>query len=124
MSVYWIYIIYPVTQVFFMVFLMLSGFLGMLYIPDLECPQFLATQFSNINVTNSSQLVTCCTQLYNRFVCVWVCAYLCVLLFYYYCNKLFIALQYLCIYLESFHPAYGCSIDISWYPRAEKNTVE
>nr|XP_046243553.1 solute carrier family 28 member 3-like isoform X1 [Scatophagus argus] len=38
---------------------------GMLYIPDLQCPHFLSTQFNNTNVSNSSQLVTCCTQLYN-----------------------------------------------------------
>ncbi|XP_076586657.1 solute carrier family 28 member 3-like [Chaetodon auriga] len=38
---------------------------GMLYIPDLQCPHFLSTQFSNTNVTISSELVTCCTQLYN-----------------------------------------------------------
>ncbi|XP_029296076.1 solute carrier family 28 member 3-like [Cottoperca gobio] len=39
---------------------------GMLYIPDLQCPHFLNTEFINTNVTSSSQLVTCCTQLYNR----------------------------------------------------------
>ncbi|KAA8592158.1 hypothetical protein FQN60_017613, partial [Etheostoma spectabile] len=38
---------------------------GMLYIPDLQCSRFLSTEFINTNVTNSSQLVTCCTQLYN-----------------------------------------------------------
>ncbi|XP_078106985.1 solute carrier family 28 member 3-like isoform X2 [Sander vitreus] len=38
---------------------------GMLYIPDLQCSHFLSTEFINTNVTNSSQLVTCCTQLYN-----------------------------------------------------------
>ncbi|XP_056231467.1 solute carrier family 28 member 3-like isoform X2 [Seriola aureovittata] len=38
---------------------------GMLYIPDLHCPRFLSTEFSNTNVTISSQLVTCCTLLYN-----------------------------------------------------------
>ncbi|KAM9360679.1 solute carrier family 28 member 3-like [Symphorus nematophorus] len=38
---------------------------GMLYLPDLQCPQFLNTQFINTNVTNSSQLLSCCTQLYN-----------------------------------------------------------
>ncbi|XP_049433819.1 solute carrier family 28 member 3-like isoform X3 [Epinephelus fuscoguttatus] len=38
---------------------------GMLYIPDLQCPHFLSTEFINTNVTSSSQLVTCCTQLYN-----------------------------------------------------------
>lgn len=38
---------------------------GMVYIPDLQCPQFLSTEFINVNVTSSLQLVTCCTQLYN-----------------------------------------------------------
>ncbi|XP_051277584.1 solute carrier family 28 member 3-like [Dicentrarchus labrax] len=38
---------------------------GMLYIPDLQCPHFLSTEFSNTNVTSSSELVTCCIQLYN-----------------------------------------------------------
>ncbi|KAM7392053.1 hypothetical protein PAMP_022695 [Pampus punctatissimus] len=39
---------------------------GMLYIPNLQCPQFLSTEFNKTNVTIvSSQLVTCCTQLYN-----------------------------------------------------------
>ncbi|XP_022613332.1 solute carrier family 28 member 3 [Seriola dumerili] len=38
---------------------------GMLYIPDLHCPRFLSTEFSNTNMTISSQLVTCCTLLYN-----------------------------------------------------------
>ncbi|XP_042344590.1 solute carrier family 28 member 3-like [Plectropomus leopardus] len=38
---------------------------GMLYIPDLQCPHFLSTEFINASVTSSSQLVTCCTQLYN-----------------------------------------------------------
>ncbi|XP_037635065.1 solute carrier family 28 member 3-like isoform X2 [Sebastes umbrosus] len=44
---------------------------GMLYIPDLPCPHFLSTEFINTNVTSSSQLVTCCLQLYKR--CVYVC---------------------------------------------------
>ncbi|CAJ1068933.1 solute carrier family 28 member 3-like [Xyrichtys novacula] len=38
---------------------------GVLYIPDLHCPQFLSTEFNNTNVTMSSQLVMCCKQLYN-----------------------------------------------------------
>ncbi|XP_059193504.1 solute carrier family 28 member 3-like [Centropristis striata] len=38
---------------------------GVLYIPDLHCPHFLSTQFNNTNVTSNSELVTCCTQLYN-----------------------------------------------------------
>ncbi|XP_044052173.1 solute carrier family 28 member 3-like isoform X1 [Siniperca chuatsi] len=38
---------------------------GMLYIPDVHCPNFLSTEFINTSVTSSSQLVTCCTQLYN-----------------------------------------------------------
>ncbi|XP_033476106.2 solute carrier family 28 member 3-like [Epinephelus lanceolatus] len=38
---------------------------GTLYIPNLQCPHFLSTEFINTNVTSSSQLVTCCTQLYN-----------------------------------------------------------
>ncbi|XP_071339222.1 solute carrier family 28 member 3-like isoform X2 [Trachinotus anak] len=38
---------------------------GMLYIPDLQCPHFLSTEFSNNNVTISNQLVTCCTLLYD-----------------------------------------------------------
>ncbi|GAA6223197.1 solute carrier family 28 member 3, partial [Lates japonicus] len=38
---------------------------GMLYIPDLQCPRFLSTEFNNTNVTSSTQLVTCCTLLYN-----------------------------------------------------------
>uniref|UniRef100_UPI0037E71CEC solute carrier family 28 member 3-like n=1 Tax=Semicossyphus pulcher TaxID=241346 RepID=UPI0037E71CEC len=38
---------------------------GVLYIPDLHCPHFLSTEFSDTNVTLSSQLVTCCKQLYN-----------------------------------------------------------
>lgn len=66
--------IYPVTQLFFffMIFLitLFFGFLGMLYIPDLQCPHFLSEQFSNPNVTSSSQLVACCTELYMRWVCV------------------------------------------------------
>ncbi|KAM9858619.1 solute carrier family 28 member 3-like [Aulostomus maculatus] len=39
---------------------------GMLYIPNLQCPQLLSTQFNNTNVSISTQLVTCCTQLYDR----------------------------------------------------------
>ncbi|XP_073321881.1 solute carrier family 28 member 3-like [Pagrus major] len=38
---------------------------GMLYVPDLQCPHFLSTHFNNTNLTSSSQLLTCCTQLYN-----------------------------------------------------------
>ncbi|KAM3610763.1 uncharacterized protein V6R79_008629 [Siganus canaliculatus] len=38
---------------------------GVLYIPDFQCQHFLSTQFNNMNVTSSSQLITCCTQLYN-----------------------------------------------------------
>ncbi|XP_029135047.2 solute carrier family 28 member 3 [Labrus bergylta] len=38
---------------------------GVLYIPDLQCPHFLSTEFNETNVTLSSQLVTCCEQLYN-----------------------------------------------------------
>ncbi|KAI3372801.1 hypothetical protein L3Q82_023257 [Scortum barcoo] len=38
---------------------------GMLYIPDLQCPYLLSTQLGNTSVTSSSQLITCCTQLYN-----------------------------------------------------------
>lgn len=66
--------IYPVTQLFFfpLIFLitLCFGFLGILYIPDLQCPHFLSEQFSNPNVTSSSQLVACCTELYMRWVCV------------------------------------------------------
>ncbi|KAM7018109.1 solute carrier family 28 member 3-like [Tautogolabrus adspersus] len=38
---------------------------GVLYIPDLQCQHFLSTEFNKTNVTLSSQLVTCCKQLYN-----------------------------------------------------------
>ncbi|XP_070690311.1 solute carrier family 28 member 3-like [Pempheris klunzingeri] len=38
---------------------------GMLFVPGPQCPQILSTEFSNINGSSSSQLVTCCTQLYN-----------------------------------------------------------
>lgn len=56
----------------FMVFkmIMYCGFVGMLYIPDLQCPQFLSTHFSSTNVTSSTQLLTCCTMLYNRYYCI------------------------------------------------------
>lgn len=59
---------------FFMIFMitLCFGFLGTLYIPDLQCPYFLSEQFSNPNVTSSSQLVACCTELYMRCVCVYV----------------------------------------------------
>nr|XP_019959026.1 PREDICTED: solute carrier family 28 member 3 isoform X1 [Paralichthys olivaceus] len=45
--------------------LMTACIAGMLYIPDVQCPQLLTTEFSNANVTSSTQLVTCCTLLYN-----------------------------------------------------------
>lgn len=45
---------------------LLSGVLGMLYIPDLQCPHFLSTHINNTGSTSSPQLLTCCTQLYNR----------------------------------------------------------
>uniref|UniRef100_A0A8D3DQ68 Sodium/nucleoside cotransporter n=2 Tax=Scophthalmus maximus TaxID=52904 RepID=A0A8D3DQ68_SCOMX len=45
--------------------LMTACIAGMLYIPDLQCPQFLSTHFSSTNVTSSTQLLTCCTMLYN-----------------------------------------------------------
>uniref|UniRef100_A0A3Q3JCZ3 Uncharacterized protein n=1 Tax=Monopterus albus TaxID=43700 RepID=A0A3Q3JCZ3_MONAL len=38
---------------------------GVLYIPELQCPDFLSTEFNNTSVNISTQLVTCCTQLYN-----------------------------------------------------------
>ncbi|XP_067431730.1 solute carrier family 28 member 3-like [Thunnus thynnus] len=38
---------------------------GVLYIPKLQCPQFLSTEFNKTNLTITTQLVTCCTQLYN-----------------------------------------------------------
>ncbi|XP_047448266.1 solute carrier family 28 member 3-like [Mugil cephalus] len=38
---------------------------GMLYIPDPQCPLFLSTEFNNTNVSSSSQLLTCCAQLYD-----------------------------------------------------------
>lgn len=47
---------------------LISGLLGILYIPDLQCPHLLSTEFNNTNLTISSQLVTCCTQLYNRWM--------------------------------------------------------
>lgn len=50
---------------------LMSWFLGMLYIPDLNCPHLLGTEFSNNNITISEQMVTCCTLLYDR--CVWTC---------------------------------------------------
>ncbi|XP_062237813.1 solute carrier family 28 member 3-like isoform X1 [Platichthys flesus] len=45
--------------------LMTACIAGILYIPDVQCPQFLSTEFSNANVSSSTQLVTCCTLLYN-----------------------------------------------------------
>uniref|UniRef100_A0A672IYY9 Sodium/nucleoside cotransporter n=1 Tax=Salarias fasciatus TaxID=181472 RepID=A0A672IYY9_SALFA len=41
---------------------------GMLYIPDLQCQHFLSLEFNNFNLTNTSSLLSCCTQLYNRCV--------------------------------------------------------
>ncbi|XP_029915163.1 solute carrier family 28 member 3-like [Myripristis murdjan] len=38
---------------------------GVLYIPTLPCPQFLDTLLNNTEVAASTQLVTCCTDLYN-----------------------------------------------------------
>ncbi|XP_053181129.1 solute carrier family 28 member 3-like [Scomber japonicus] len=38
---------------------------GVLYIPNLHCPQFLSTEFNKTNVTITTHLVTCCSQLYN-----------------------------------------------------------
>ncbi|XP_074525798.1 solute carrier family 28 member 3-like [Halichoeres trimaculatus] len=38
---------------------------GLLYVAELHCPHFLSTEFNNTSVTISSQLVTCCKQLYN-----------------------------------------------------------
>lgn len=44
------------------------GFVGVLYVPELLCQDFLNTAFNSTNVVNST-LVTCCTELYNRCVC-------------------------------------------------------
>ncbi|XP_078141499.1 solute carrier family 28 member 3-like [Centroberyx gerrardi] len=41
---------------------------GMLYIPDPPCQLFLDTWLNSTHVANSTQLVTCCTQLYNRII--------------------------------------------------------
>lgn len=50
--------------------------LGTLYIPEVQCAHFLSTQFSNDVVANSSQLVTCCMELYTRYVvCMCVCVF-------------------------------------------------
>ncbi|KAM4616787.1 solute carrier family 28 member 3-like [Polymixia lowei] len=38
---------------------------GVLYIPDLKCQHFLNTIFNSTHLANSTQLDTCCTQLYN-----------------------------------------------------------
>ncbi|XP_068616920.1 solute carrier family 28 member 3-like [Brachionichthys hirsutus] len=38
---------------------------GMLTINDHQCPHFLSTQFNSTEVISSSQLVTCCTLLFN-----------------------------------------------------------
>ncbi|CAN9513152.1 unnamed protein product [Ophioblennius macclurei] len=38
---------------------------GMLYVPDLQCQHFLSTEFNNFTLTNTSNLLSCCTQLYN-----------------------------------------------------------
>uniref|UniRef100_A0A3Q2XWU3 Sodium/nucleoside cotransporter n=1 Tax=Hippocampus comes TaxID=109280 RepID=A0A3Q2XWU3_HIPCM len=40
---------------------------GTLYIPELECPHYLSSTFNSTNVTVATQLLTCCTQLYNRY---------------------------------------------------------
>lgn len=63
MSFYQIYTIYLSCHLWDF---LLSGFLGMLYIPDLQCPHFLSTHINNTGLTSSPQLLTCCTQLYNR----------------------------------------------------------
>ncbi|CAF94919.1 unnamed protein product, partial [Tetraodon nigroviridis] len=38
---------------------------GVLYVPEVHCAHFLSTHFNNSVVTNSSQLIHCCTQLYT-----------------------------------------------------------
>ncbi|XP_077378084.1 solute carrier family 28 member 3-like [Festucalex cinctus] len=38
---------------------------GILYIPVLECPQYLSSAFNSTNVTVATEMLTCCTQLYN-----------------------------------------------------------
>nr|XP_061803942.1 solute carrier family 28 member 3-like [Nerophis lumbriciformis] len=45
--------------------LMTACVAGMLYIPKLECPQYLNSILNSTNVTMTTQLLTCCTQLYN-----------------------------------------------------------
>lgn len=49
----------------------------MLYIPDSECPHLLSVEFNNTSMTNSSQMHACCTELYNRCVCVFITVYYC-----------------------------------------------
>ncbi|XP_041720659.2 solute carrier family 28 member 3 isoform X1 [Coregonus clupeaformis] len=41
---------------------------GMLYIPELLCEDFLKEEFNSTLVTNSTQLLTCCTELYHSVV--------------------------------------------------------
>ncbi|XP_037115571.1 solute carrier family 28 member 3-like isoform X1 [Syngnathus acus] len=38
---------------------------GTLYIPKLECPNYLSITLNSTNVTVATELLTCCTQLYN-----------------------------------------------------------
>lgn len=70
--------------------------LGTLYIPEVpevQCAHFLSTQFNNSVVTNSSQLIDCCKQLYIRYVkCMCVCPYICYVL----STKIFILLAKWC----------------------------
>uniref|UniRef100_A0A8C8JA38 Sodium/nucleoside cotransporter n=1 Tax=Oncorhynchus tshawytscha TaxID=74940 RepID=A0A8C8JA38_ONCTS len=40
---------------------------GMLYIPELLCEDFLKEEFNSTLVINSTQLLTCCTELYHRY---------------------------------------------------------
>ncbi|XP_077417444.1 solute carrier family 28 member 3-like [Vanacampus margaritifer] len=38
---------------------------GILYIPEVDCPHYLRGAFNSTNVTVATEMLTCCTQLYN-----------------------------------------------------------
>ena len=40
-------------------------FQGMLYIPELQCSEFLETNLNTTSAVNNTQVLTCCTELYK-----------------------------------------------------------